>query len=97
MTETDRMDFEQAMGDEFGHCLSPPLPFEDASAHECCEAIWKVLGHDIGPDQLATISGSDVVALASGFGGYFEVENPTEEQVRGAIARTLARWPAGSL
>lgn len=97
MNETDRMDFEQAMGEEFGHCLSPPLPFEDASAHECCEAIWKVLGNEVGPDRLAVLSEVEVALLASGFGRYFEVENPTAEQVRAAIAETLARWPVGSL
>ncbi|MDP9840170.1 hypothetical protein J2T09_004950 [Neorhizobium huautlense] len=97
MNETDRMDFEQAMGEEFGQCLSPPLPFEDASAHECCEAIWRVLGDEVGPDRLATLSAADIAALAASFGRYFEVENPTEEQVRAAVARTLARWPVGSL
>ncbi len=97
MTETDRMDFEQAMGEEFGHCLSPPLPFEDASAHECCEPIWKVLGDEVSPERLATLSEADIAALAASFGRYFEVENPKEEQVREAMARTLARWPVGSL
>lgn len=97
MDETDRMDFEQAMGEEFAECLTPPLPFEDASAHECCEAVWKVLGDAVVPDRLATLSENDIAALAASFGRYFEVENPTEEQVRAAIAGTLARWPAGSV
>lgn len=97
MNEMDRMDFEQAMGEEFAECLSPPLPFEDASAHECCEAIWKVLGDQVTPDSLTTLSENDIATLAASFGRYFEVDNPTQEQVRAAIAQTLARWPVGSL
>lgn len=97
MNETDRMDFEQAMGEEFGHCLSPPLPFEDASAHECCEVVWKVLGDEVIPDRLSTLFDDEIAALAAGFGGYFEVDNPTEQRIRAAITQTLARWPVGSL
>lgn len=67
MNETDRMDFEQAMGEEFAECLTPPLPFEDASAHECCEVIWKVLGNEVDPDRLAVLSADDIAALAAGF------------------------------
>jgi hypothetical protein len=32
-----RPDFEQALGETFGDFVSPPVSFEDASPHECCE------------------------------------------------------------
>ena len=42
--------------------------------------------------------GEDRVSdLARKFGEYFECNAPTVEQVRDAIAKTLARWPVGSL
>ena len=38
-----RPDFEQALGETFGDYVSPPVPFEDASPHECCEVVWASL------------------------------------------------------
>ena len=35
-----RPDFEQALGETFGDYVSPPVPFEDASPHECCEVVY---------------------------------------------------------
>jgi len=90
-------EFLTAMGESFSESISPPVPFDDASIHECYNAIWSVLGQDVTPTSLASLSAAQVSALAAGIGAYFESEPPTPGQVQDAIARTLARWPAGSL
>src|SRR5262249_34700274 len=92
-----RPDFEQALGEAFGECVSPPVPFEDASPHECCEVVWAVAGRDVTPAKLAALTEAQVEALARKFGEYFESAAPTAAQIKTAIARTLARWPVGSL
>lgn len=92
-----RLDFEQAMGESFSECLVPPIPFEEASAHECCEVIWAVLGYDVTPARLAALTEAQVGDLARKFSDCFGSELPTVSQIREAIARTLARWPVGSL
>src|SRR5438132_8280462 len=92
-----RPDFEQALGETFGEFISPPVPFEDASPHECCEVVWSVVGHDVTPARLAGLTEAQVANLTQKFGEYFGSDAPTVEQVKGAIAHTLARWPIGSL
>jgi hypothetical protein len=92
-----RNDFEQAMGETFGEFVSPPVPFEDASPHECCEVVWSVAGHDVTPARLSALTEAQLVTLARKFGEYFASDAPTVEQVKDAIAHTLARWPVGSL
>lgn len=93
----ERQDFEQALGESFGECVSPPVPFEDASPHECCEVIWAAIGVDVTPTQLSELSEAEIASLAMQFGKYFEVESPAPKQIKAAIERTLARWPIGSL
>ena len=92
-----RSDFEQALGETFAEFVSPPVPFEDASSHECCEVAWSVAGRDVTPARLAHLRREQVAALARKFGEYFGGEAPTVDQVRDAIAATLARWPVGFL
>lgn len=95
--EHSRMDFEQALGETFSEHVSPPVPFEDASPHECCEVVWAITGRDVTPGRLASLSESQVDALSRRFGEYFESEPPSIERIRAAIDGTLARWPVGSL
>lgn len=97
MSDMSRMEFEQAVGEEFGSAVCPPVPFEDASAHECYEVILDVLGHRVTPEMLSAIPDDRITTLAARFGSYFEVDPPSEEQVRSAIRGILYRWPAGSL
>ncbi|WP_147336837.1 hypothetical protein [Pseudomonas abyssi] len=92
-----RADFESAMGEEFGDLVSPPVPFFEASPHECCEAIWKALGDDVTPTMLENLTDSDFQKIAVAFGNWFECEAPPAMQIAEAVARTLSRWPAGSL
>ena len=88
--EKDRADFETAMGE----AVCPPVPFELASAHECCEVIRDVVGPDVTPARLSALPQAGCEELAAGFGRYFECAPPSPSQIEQAIARTLARWPA---
>jgi hypothetical protein len=97
INKQDRSDFDQALGESFGESVSPPIPFDDASPHECCEALWAVLGPNITPTQLAQLSPETIATIAQQFGEYFECAAPTVEQIQAAIAQTLFRWPIGSL
>ncbi len=92
-----RPDFEQALGETFGDSVCPPVPFYDASPHECCEAVWSFAGRDVTPARLDALTADQVAGLARSFGVYFACDPPTVEQVKHAIARTLARWPVESL
>jgi hypothetical protein len=92
-----RRDFEQALGETFSEHVCPPVPFENASPHECCEVVWSVVGDEVTPGRLAALTRAQVAALAKEFGEYFESEATTVKQVKDAIAKTLARWPVGSL
>ena len=92
-----RPDFEQAMGESFGDHLCPPVRFEDASAHECCEVLWRSVGRDVTPAKLASLENEQISELSKMFGRYFESEPPTTEQIRAAITATLRRWPVGAL
>ena len=49
------------------------------------------------PARLAALGEDQVSDLARKVGEYFECDPPRVEQVRDAIAHTLARWPVGSL
>jgi hypothetical protein len=93
----DRLYFNQALGESFGDHISPPIPFDSASPHECCEPLWAVLGANITPTQLAQLSPETIATIAHQFGEYFECEAPTVEQIQAAIAQTLFRWPIGSI
>ena len=96
MRGDSRKDFEQAMGEEFAECVSPPVPFEDASAHECCEVIWDQIGADISPRVLAALTAEQIEQLRNAFGRYFECDSPSLSQIKAAIAATIARWPIDS-
>jgi hypothetical protein len=47
----DRSGFDQALGKSFGDYINPPIPSDDASPHECCEALWEILGPNITRTQ----------------------------------------------
>jgi hypothetical protein len=97
MVASGRLDFMSAMGQSFGESVSPPVPFEDASPHECCEAVWRVVGRNVTPEMLDGLSEKQLTSLAHAFGEWFDCEPPSVAQIRKGVARTLARWPVGSL
>ena len=92
-----RPDFEQSVGETFGDFICPPVPFEDASAHECCEVIKEVFGDGVSSENFASVDDEDIFRLAAAFGRYFDVEPPSAEQVRNAVRQIAKRWPPGSL
>lgn len=92
-----RYDFEQAMGESFAESVSPPIPFDEVSAHECCEVIWSLAGRNVTPTSLATLTADQIALLSTQFGAYFDSAAPSAAQITEAIAATLARWPVGSL
>src|SRR5689334_15300580 len=96
-SEDYRSDFEQAMGETFGDFVCPPIPRSEASPHECCEVVWAVAGLDVTPRRLAALTAQEIEELSREFGEAFNCEPPTVEQIKDAVAHTLARWPVGSL
>jgi hypothetical protein len=92
-----RPDFEQALGEEFGEAVSPPVPFEDASPHECREVVCEVLGDNVTPTRLAAATDAEIAEIARLFGEFGVCKAPTARKIKSAIAQTLARWPVGSL
>ena len=96
MDERRRMDFEMALGQSFADAISPPVPFADASAHDCFEAVRHALGAEPTPEALASLSDGEIARLAAGVGAYFECEPPAVGQIRQAVASTLVRWPASA-
>jgi hypothetical protein len=51
----------------------------------------------VTPARLASLTQPEAVTLARKFGEYFESDAPSVQQIKDAIAQTLARWPVGSL
>lgn len=90
-------DFFQAVGESFSDSVSPPVPFDLATSHECFEVLLLVVGKSITPSVLAKLNEDTIKILAEEFGRYFECEAPSFEQVQTAIELSLFRWPVGSL
>jgi hypothetical protein len=76
-----RPDFEQALGETFGDFVSPPVPFEDASPHECCEVVWSVAGRNVTPRSLAALTDAQIAALSQRFGEYFGSPSPSVDHI----------------
>lgn len=94
MDDAERADFEQAVGECFADAVCPPVPFEQASAHECFEAVSEVLPEP-SPKDFASLSAEQVDRLALSFSDWFECAPPSRAQVRSSVAALLARWPPG--
>jgi len=92
-----KIDFEQAMGEAFSDYVSPPVPFDDASPHECCEVLWQILGNGITPTTLSLLSDRQLDEICVEFGEYFECEPPELIKIKAAVEATLSRWPPGTL
>ena len=93
MTLTMKRDFLSAVGEELGEAVVPPVAFEDASSHECCEVVISVLGNHIEPRDIANLSKVDLVRLAEGFSAYFGCDAPHVDKIRKAVSRIMIRWP----
>lgn len=82
------------VGETFGDYVSPPVPFEDASPHECCEVVWAVAGRDVTPARLAALGEDQLSDLARKFSEYFECDAPTVGRfgTRSPILWRGGRW-----
>lgn len=92
-----REHFLLAMGEEFGATVSPPVPFLEAEPGECCKAIYLALGRNVTPTTLAELSPADYIRISEAFSRWFDCDPPPTMQIAEALARTLARCPAGSV
>ena len=82
------------MGETFCEAITPPVPFASASAHECCEVIWSLLGEDVTPRSLTQLTDEQLVALSQKFGEYSNVNrHPWKRSTR----QSRERWHAGPL
>jgi len=88
-----KTDFAQAMGESFADAVCPPIPFAEASPHECCEAVQAALGTDVTSATLANLSEPKLTDPARAFAEWFEADPPSIPQLRKAVEATLARWP----
>lgn len=84
-------DFIVAIGESFSDNISPPVPGDDASPHECCEVVISVLGGTLDVSDFACITTNQVTALAQRFGEYFDCDCPSDSQIRYAIEALLTR------
>ena len=94
MNEKDYLDFLAALGQEFCHCLSPAVGFENIEPQNAFEVFRREFKIDPSPTFLALLSDSQVERLRAGFEKFLECDGISVIQVREAVTRTLARWPA---
>jgi hypothetical protein len=92
-TQQQKADWEQAVGECFADAVSPPVPFEQASAHECFEAVAGAFGGDNGWRSPASLSLSDRLALAEAIANWFECDAPRLEQIDRALELLGSCYP----
>lgn len=94
MDEASKLDFLSAFGEEFCWALSPPVPFDVIVPQDAYEVWRRVFGADPTPSALKALTEPQVEQLQAGCALYFECPSLSAPQVRLAVSRTLARWPA---
>jgi hypothetical protein len=87
-------DFVGALGEEFRGALSPPVPGDIITPQDGYEVWWRAFEAAPTPATLAALTDRDVEQLRASCAEYFECPGVSAEQVRVAVSRTLARWPA---
>jgi hypothetical protein len=94
MSDDDRLDFLSAFGDEFCDALSPAVGRGDLVPQDGFEVFLRVFRREPSPRLLSSLTDGDVERLRLESERHLECEGITPEQIRTAISRTLARWPA---
>jgi hypothetical protein len=95
-SEVGDLDFLIAFGQEFSAALAPPVPKGMIVPQDAYEVWLKAFGADPSPEALAALTDAAVEQLRTACACYFECPALSQEQVRRAVSRTLARWPAES-
>jgi|GEM_PF-1507490 len=85
--------FLTTLGRELSQAISPPVPFDDASAHEAQESVSSVIGSHPTPETLAELTEKQMEEMAVAVGTYFECDTPPAEAMRTAVERILWHWP----
>jgi hypothetical protein len=96
MDEATELDFLTALGEEICWALSPPVSEDLIVPHDGYEVWLRAFGTKPNPDALAALTEAGVEQLRASCAAYFECPAVSAAQVRLAVSRTLARWPAGS-
>jgi hypothetical protein len=92
--EASKLDFLSALGEEFCGALSPPVPGDLITPQDGYEVWLRAFGADPSPAALAALTESQVQQLRAASAKWFECPTVSAAQVRLAVSRTLARWPA---
>jgi hypothetical protein len=94
MNEHDFNGFLIALGQEFCESLSAIAGSEDIVPQDANEVFLRTFGQNPSPQLLATLSESELEQWRAGWEMYFECRGISVDQMRRAVAQTLARWPA---
>ena len=94
MDEAFELDFLSALGEEPCAALSPPVPDDLIVPQDGYEVWRRAFGADPNPAALAELTDPQVEEFRSACARYFECPAVSAAQVRLAVSRTLARWPA---
>ena len=94
MTGEPPGDFLAALGQEFCHALSPPVPEALIVPQDAYEVWLRAFGDAPSPERLAHLSGPQLSHLRDECERYFECQFISTKHVQTAIACVLARWPA---
>ena len=89
-----RLDFLAAFGDEFCDALANSVGQVAPVAQDGFEVFMRAFQEEPSPQLLASLSDAQLERLRVESERYFETDGIAVEQIRRAIARTLARWPA---
>jgi len=94
MDERSYCDFLAALGEEFCEALGPAVP-EDLIVPQDGYEVWlRAFKQAPSLELLSSLSDPQLSRLRDECERYFECPAVSVQQVRSAVDRTLARWPA---
>ena len=93
MNDQERLDFVAAFGDEFCDALRNSVGQDGVVPQDGFEVCVRVFQEEPSPILLSALSDDQLERLRVESMKYFETDGIAIEQIRRAIARTLARFP----
>ena len=94
MSDQERLDFLAAFGDEFCQALADSVGQDALVPQDGFEVFLRVFQEEPSPQLLSSLSDNQLEQLRVGSERYFETGGIPIEQIRMAVTRTLARYPA---